>query len=106
MTWKPPESVRIGPSQRMNLCSPPRLRDPLGAGAQHQVIGVAEQDVGAGGLHLLGVSALTVPAVPTGMKAGVRMSPRGVAISPRRARAVLRSQLNRNVGTRSCIVAS
>ena len=24
MTWKPPESVRIGRSQRMNLCKPPR----------------------------------------------------------------------------------
>ena len=23
MTWKPPESVRIGPSQRMKRCSPP-----------------------------------------------------------------------------------
>ena len=32
-----------------------------------------------------GSMALTVAAVPTGMKAGVRMTPRGVAISPRRA---------------------
>jgi hypothetical protein len=24
ITWKPPLSVRIGLSQRMNLCSPPR----------------------------------------------------------------------------------
>ena len=24
MTWKPPESVRIGPGQSMNRCSPPR----------------------------------------------------------------------------------
>src|SRR5215470_12915922 len=31
------------------------------------------------------VSALTVPAVPTGMKAGVRMSPRGVLSTPVRA---------------------
>jgi len=23
ITWKPPESVRIGPVQPMNLCSPP-----------------------------------------------------------------------------------
>ena len=29
--------------------------------------------------------ALTVPAVPTGMKAGVRMTPRGMRISPVRA---------------------
>jgi hypothetical protein len=26
MTWKPPLSVRTGPSQRMNLCSPPSRR--------------------------------------------------------------------------------
>ena len=32
-----------------------------------------------------GYIALTVPAVPTGMKAGVRMTPRGVAIAPVRA---------------------
>src|SRR6266446_3192766 len=29
--------------------------------------------------------ALTVPPVPTGMKAGVRISPRGMLIAPRRA---------------------
>ena len=29
--------------------------------------------------------ALTVPPVPTGMKAGVRIVPRGMEISPRRA---------------------
>ena len=29
--------------------------------------------------------ALTVPPVPTGMKAGVRTSPRGMVIRPRRA---------------------
>ncbi len=32
--------------------------------------------------------AFTVAAVPTGMKAGVRMTPRGIAISPVRAGAV------------------
>ena len=34
---------------------------------------------------LSGSIALTVPAVPTGMKAGVRTSPRGVRITPVRA---------------------
>jgi hypothetical protein len=29
--------------------------------------------------------AFTVPAVPTGMKAGVRMTPRGIEIAPVRA---------------------
>jgi len=32
-----------------------------------------------------GSMAFTVPAVPTGMKAGVRIFPRSVDISPRRA---------------------
>ena len=34
---------------------------------------------------LSGIIALTVAAVPTGMKAGVRISPRGVEITPARA---------------------
>jgi hypothetical protein len=51
-------------------------------GAQHQVIGVAQQDVGPGGATDSGSIALTVAAVPTGMKAGVRISPRGVRITP------------------------
>ena len=51
MTWKPPESVRIGSGQFMNLCKPPERRDALGAGPQHQVIGVGEHDVGAGRAH-------------------------------------------------------
>ena len=34
---------------------------------------------------LSGSIAFTVPAVPTGMKAGVRTSPRGVRITPVRA---------------------
>ena len=46
MTWKPPESVRIGPGQWRSVQAAER-RDPLGAGPQHQVIGVAEDDVGA-----------------------------------------------------------
>ena len=31
MTWKPPESVRIGYGQFMNWCSPPSARHALGA---------------------------------------------------------------------------
>ena len=47
MTWKPPESVRIGPSQRMNAVQPAEPRDALGARPQHQVIGVGQDDVGS-----------------------------------------------------------
>ncbi|MNT45711.1 hypothetical protein D3C72_1823080 [compost metagenome] len=32
MTWKPPESVRIGLSQRMKLCRPPRRSIRSGPG--------------------------------------------------------------------------
>ena len=65
---------------------PAELGDALGAGPQHEMIGVGEDDVGAGARTVSGSMALTVAAVPTGMKAGVRITPRGVAISPRRAR--------------------
>ena len=51
ITWKPPESVRIGRSQPMNLMQPAQPRDALRAGPQHQVIGVAEDDIGAGLAH-------------------------------------------------------
>jgi hypothetical protein len=33
---------------------PPEPRDPLGRGAQHQVVGVAQKDVGAGRPHAFG----------------------------------------------------
>ena len=32
MTWKPPESVRIGPSHRMNRCRPPSRSRRSGPG--------------------------------------------------------------------------
>ena len=48
ITWKPPLSVRIGCGQRANSMQAAQPRDALGAGPQHQVIGVAEHDVGAG----------------------------------------------------------
>jgi hypothetical protein len=45
--------------------------DGFVAGAEIEVVGVAEDDLGAEGFeHVLG-TALTVPAVPTGMKTGV-----------------------------------
>jgi hypothetical protein len=41
------------------------------------VIGIAQQNIGPVARTLSGSIALTVAAVPTGMKAGVRISPRG-----------------------------
>ena len=49
------------------------------------MIGVAKNQSAPVALTSSTNTALTVAAVPTGMKAGVRMMPRGVAISPRRA---------------------
>ena len=69
----------------MNRCSPPSRATRSAPGPKHQMIGVAEDDVGARRAHLSGFIALTVAAVPTGMNAGVRISPRGMAIVPVRA---------------------
>ena len=57
-TWKPPESVRIGWFQPVNRCRPPRSRDQVVARAQPQVVGVAEDDLGAELLELLRVQRL------------------------------------------------
>ena len=46
-TWKPPLSVRMGSGQLMNLCSPPAAADDFHAGADVQVISVAEDDLRA-----------------------------------------------------------
>ena len=58
MIWKPPESVRIGRFQPMKLVQAAELRHLFGAGPQHQVIGIAEDDVGARALHLIEIEAL------------------------------------------------
>ena len=63
------------------------LGDQRVAGAQHQVVGVGEQDAGRRSRAGRGaVTALTAPAVPTGMKIGVSTSPWGVRSRPARAR--------------------
>ena len=59
--------------------------DPLGSGSEHQVIGVREHDIAPSARTASGCIALTVAAVPTGMKAGVLIAPRGVEIDPTRA---------------------
>ena len=46
-TWKPPESVRMGPSQPMKRCSPPCAAITSSPGPQPQVEGVAEHDLRA-----------------------------------------------------------
>ena len=46
-TWKPPESVRIAPGQDMNLMQPAKPANQFMAGAQIQVIRVAQQNLHA-----------------------------------------------------------
>ena len=76
-----------GPRQPVKPCRPPRLAHQRVARAQHQVIGVGEDDLRArlrrGRAR---VTAFTAAAVPTGMKAGVSTAPCGV-VQAARARA-------------------
>ena len=71
----------------MNPCRPPRRLDHVGSGPQHQVVRVAQHDLGAerarrsAGRERPHAS----PRVPTGMNSGVGTSP--APCGPRRARA-------------------
>ena len=56
----------------MNLCSPPSAASRSAPGPQHQVIGVAEHDIGAGRRAPVHSMRLHGRRVPTGMNAGVR----------------------------------
>ena len=66
-------------------------RDALGAGPQHQVIGVGEHDVGAGLAHLVRCMPFTVAWVPTGMNGDrhqrQRLAGRKAACAAPRARS-------------------
>ncbi len=55
--------------------------DALRARPQHQVIGIAEDDIRSQLTHCSGYIVLTVACVPTGMKAGVRIWPWAVVTS-------------------------
>ena len=59
--------------------------DDLGAGPQHQVVGVAEDDLDPQALEVGRRQRAHRPAVPTGMKQGVRKVPRAVLTVPVRA---------------------
>ena len=56
-TWKPPESVSIGRCQVVKRWRPPSARIDLLTGPEMQMIGVAQDDLGAGPPHLVGVQA-------------------------------------------------
>ena len=54
MTWKPPELVKIGSGQFMNVCRPPSAAMRSAPGRKHEVIGIAEHDLGAGRADVVG----------------------------------------------------
>ena len=75
---------RSGPVHEAVQSAEPR--DAFRAGPQHQVVGVAEHDARRRWrAPRPTVIAFTVPAVPTGMKAGVGTSPCAVCSTPARA---------------------
>src|SRR5262245_13341267 len=81
-TWKPPESVRIGPSQPEKACSPPRPSMTSAPGRKCRWYVFASTTLAPSALTSSGWSVFTVAFVPTGMKAGVGMSPCAVFTTP------------------------
>ena len=87
-TWKPPESVRIGPSHAMNACRPPSSAISVLARPEVQVVRVAEDDRRAERAQLVGVDALDRRLRADGHERGRRRRRRARCAGRRRARAV------------------
>ena len=60
-TWKPPESVRMGPSQAMNGCRPPKVSITSRPGRSHRWKVLPRQICAPMSSRLCGVIAFTVP---------------------------------------------
>src|SRR5918995_6187602 len=84
-TWKPPESVRIGPSQAEKACSPPSSAITSSPGRKWRWYVFPRTICDPMARSSSGSRLFTVPFVPTGMKAGVRTSPCTVRRMPARA---------------------
>ena len=83
------EAARIGQDRPLPVheaVQPAEPRHPLGPRPQHQMIGVAEQDVGAGGADALGQHRLDRAGGADRHEGGGADSPRGVSSIPARAR--------------------
>ena len=65
MTWKPPLSVKVGPSQFMNLPSPPASSTMSGPGCRYRWYALASTDCAPSSFMDSGSTALTVAFVPT-----------------------------------------
>src|SRR5690349_12232334 len=97
-TWKPPESVRIGLVQASKRCSPPNCLSTSSPGRIHKWKVLPRMIWAPISSSERGVTPLTVPYVPTGMKMGVCTTPWFSVRRPRRAwPSVLRSS-NESMG--------
>lgn len=94
------EAAAVGqdrPFPADELVQPAKPGDPFGARAQHQVIGIAQNDIGAQIAHLVEIHRLD-RADGTDRHEGRRTDrPAGVTTSPRRALPSAASSLNWNV---------
>ena len=84
-TWNPPESVKIGLSQLINLCNPPNFLINLSPGRNIRWKVLPRIICECVSFKSSIVSPFTVPFVPTGIKAGVWITPLLVWISASRA---------------------
>src|SRR6476659_6163470 len=99
-TWNPPESVRIGRSQAMNLCSPPSRAIRSWPGRRYRWYVFARMIEAPTVRRSSGSSAFTVAFVPTGMNWGVSTTP---WVSVRRpARAHVEPSAGGGVTTSNC----
>ena len=78
-TWKPRQVSEEGAVPGHEAVQAPQAGHRLRPGAQGEVVGVGQDDLGPQGAQLRGVEDFTVACVPTGMKAGVRTGPCGVS---------------------------
>ena len=104
ITWKPPESVRIGSGQFMKRVqaaerAPPARRRAAASGDRCCRARCRRRRRAPAP----GYIAFTSPAVPTGMKAGVRITPRGVDQPPGARRAVRCASSEREVRIRATV---
>ena len=77
-TWNPPESVRIGPSQFINLCNPPAFSTMSAPGLIDKWYVLLKITPAPIWCNSSGDKVLTVAKVPTGINIGTSTSPWGV----------------------------
>src|SRR5450756_60184 len=82
ITWKPPESVNVGPGQFMKRPSPPAASTMSEPGCRKRWYALARTACAPRSVTPSGRTAFTVALVPTTTKAGVRIVPCGVVMTP------------------------